>query len=26
MKNIFVGTKVNLEFDVIGKWVKAWMK
>jgi riboflavin synthase len=26
MKNIFVGAKVNLEFDVIGKWVKAWMK
>lgn len=26
MKNMDVGSKVNLEFDVIGKWVKAWMK
>jgi len=26
MKNLEVGESVNLEFDLIGKWVKAWMQ
>jgi len=26
MKTLSVGSNVNLEFDVIGKWVKAWMQ
>jgi len=25
MKNLTLGSAVNLEFDIIGKWVKAWM-
>jgi len=25
MQNLQLGTLVNLEFDIIGKWVKAWM-
>lgn len=26
LKNINEGNEVNLEFDIIGKWVKEWMK
>lgn len=26
LKNLKVGNNVNIEFDIIGKWVKEWMK